>query len=95
VDDALQDGLRRLGLAINDAVTGSEDVNAALEAIRARGTEIFLVLEATICIQRGDDDEDEAPQDSDDPTPLEISAEDRHFLKRLRISVERDGDEEA
>jgi hypothetical protein len=95
VEDSLQDGLRRLGLAINDAVTGSEEVNAALDAIRARGTEVFLVLEATICIRRGSDEQALSPDDSDEASPLEISHDDLQFLRRLRISVDVEGEEDA
>jgi hypothetical protein len=86
VDDSLEEGLRRLGLAINDAVTGSAEVTGALEEIRARGTDVFLVLEATICIRRG---AEEPPLEAgDDASEIEMSAEDVQFLRRLRISVD-------
>ena len=95
MDDSLQDGLRRLGLAINDAVTGSAEVNAALDAIRARGTDVFLVLEATICIRRGAETASDATDEPEEPTPLEISADDLQFLRRLRISVDVEDEDEA
>jgi len=88
VDDSYQDALRELGLAINDAVTGSDEVNAALEKIRERGIEVFLVLEATICIRRPDGDEPDN-LDAEEPVPLDITSEDERFLRRLRISVDR------
>jgi hypothetical protein len=95
VEDSLQDGLRRLGLAINDAVTGSEDVNDALDAIRSRGTEVFLVLEATICIRRGADVQELSSDDSDTQSPLEISPDDLQFLRRLRISVDLEDEDDV
>jgi hypothetical protein len=87
VDDAFQEELRRLGLAINDAVIGSAEVDAALERVRALGMDVFLVLEATICIRKGEDGAE--GQDETEPA-LDISAEDRQFLRRLRISVDRE-----
>jgi hypothetical protein len=89
VDEAYQHELRRLGLAINDAVTSSAEVNAALDHIRALGIDVFLVLEATICIRRRSERDAAGGADvEEEPTPLEISAEDRQFLRRLRISVD-------
>ena len=93
--------MQRLGSAINEAITTSDEVDAALSDVRQMGIDVFLVLEATICVRQRDagsieEPDDEAARiDAADSAALEISAEDRQFLKRLRISLDvedEDGD---
>lgn len=90
VDDNFQNLMQELGEAINDAVLDSEGVDAALAKVRGSGIDVFLVLEATICVRRKDGE----PVDVEDAAGLpeagesiEMSHEDQAFLKRLRISV--------
>ena len=89
MDDNFQHLMQHLGEAINNAVTQSEEVEAALETVRDSGIDVFLVLEATICVRRRDGE----PVDAGDALPemveeVELSDDDLHFLKRLRISTE-------
>jgi hypothetical protein len=94
LDEHLQKLIKELGEAINDAVQESEEVNQALERIRAAGHEILLVLEATIAFK------DKRPDQEDDPLPFkeisieerlaDISHEDRQFLKSLNIRFDND-----
>jgi hypothetical protein len=83
--------MQHLGEAINDAVMNSGEVEAALDQVRESGIDVFLVLEATICVRRRDGE----PVDANvvealpaQPEDVDLSADDLHFLKRLRISVE-------
>jgi len=97
LDEHLQKLIKELGEAINDAVQESEEVNNALERIRAAGHEILLVLEATIAFK------DRPADKADEPTTFNeisveerlahISHEDRLFLKSLNIKF--DNDEQA
>lgn len=83
--------MQHLGEAINDAVMTSTEVDAALDKVRESGIEVVLVLEATICVRRNDGE----PVDVHVPKALppateeevDLSADDLHFLKRLKISV--------
>lgn len=90
VDDNFQNLMQELGEAINDAVLDSTGVDAALEKVRGSGIDVFLVLEATICVRRKDgepvnvEDAAELPEVGE---AIEMSHEDQAFLKRLRISV--------
>jgi hypothetical protein len=89
VDENFQHLMQSLGEAINNAVTTSTEVEAALDHVRESGVDVFLVLEATICVRRKDGepvDVDEVLTNADEE--VELSDDDRHFLKRLRISVE-------
>lgn len=82
--------MQELGEAINDAVMGSTDVDAALAKVRGNGIDVFLVLEATICVRRKDGESVEVEHVPVLPEPgeqVELSHEDQQFLKRLRISV--------
>jgi hypothetical protein len=94
VDETFQQLMQRLGSAINDAITTSDEVDAALSDVRGRGIDVFLVLEATICVRQRDGEEVEgldgeiASLESPESEPVDMSPEDRHFLKRLRISVD-------
>ncbi|MBK6313788.1 MAG: hypothetical protein IPF53_05565 [Blastocatellia bacterium] len=90
MDENFQNLMQELGEAINDAVLDSEGVDAALAKVRGSGIDVFLVLEATICVRRKDGE----PVDVEDTAELpeagesiEMSHEDQAFLKRLRISV--------
>lgn len=90
VDENFQNLMQELGEAINDAVLDSDGVDAALAKVRGSGIDVFLVLEATICVRRKDGE----PVDVEDAAELpevgeaiEMSHEDQAFLKRLRISV--------
>jgi hypothetical protein len=97
VSEPFQELIQRLGHAINDSILGSETVDSALDDIRAAGIDVFLVLEATICVRpktaegaealEGGVQAIEAIEEEDGPS-LDITAEDKNFLKRLRISVD-------
>lgn len=90
VDDNFQNLMQELGEAINDAVLDSEGVDAALAKVRGSGIDVFLVLEATICVRRKDGepvDVEDAAELPEAGESIEMSHEDQAFLKRLRISV--------
>ncbi len=94
LDEYLQKLARELGEAINDAVNESEEVNRAIERIRAAGHNVVLGLEATIAFT------DEPAEPREEPPPFEeipierrlaeISDEDRQFLRSLRIAFDND-----
>mgnify|MGYP001200958131 FL=1 len=90
VDENFQNLMQELGEAINDAVLDSEGVDAALAKVRGSGIDVFLVLEATICVRRKDGepvDVEDTPELPEAGESIELSHEDQAFLKRLRISV--------
>lgn len=94
MDEYLEKLIRELGEAINDAVQESEDVNNALERIRAAGHEVLLVLEATIAFKDkladGDEDSSSFKEISIEERLADISNEDRQFLKSLNIKFDKD-----
>jgi len=78
LDDQLKQLLRELGHAINDTVSDSERIAAAIASVRAAGYDIVLKLDATIGLAKRD------PQDE------KISPQDRRFLEALHIQVDQE-----
>lgn len=91
MDENFEQLMHQLGEAINDAVMASTDVDAALDKVRTSGIDVFLVLEATICVKRRDGEPVDVKVQRTIPASdeeVDLDAEDLQFLKRLRISVE-------
>lgn len=52
LDEKIRAYLRELGTALNKAVSSSEDVHAILAKVRAEGYDAYLVLDATVALDR-------------------------------------------
>ena len=60
MDDKIKQLLQELGTAINESISGSEDVNRHIQRIRDEGYDLYVVLDATIGLNKqGADDEDD------------------------------------
>jgi len=57
LDDKIKQLLRDLGTAINESISGSDDVNRHIQKIRDEGYDLYVVLDATIGLNKQDDDE--------------------------------------
>ena len=62
MDDKIKQLLRDLGTAINESISGSDDVNRHMQKIRDEGYDLYVVLDATIGLNKQDGEEHE-------PTP--------------------------
>ena len=93
--EELHELLSDLGRCVQEAVTGSAEVNAALDRIRERGYEPSFVVETSVASASG------SPGDGDpgiemsvgvhrgpDPTEATMTPLDKKFLRSLKISVE-------
>lgn len=100
MDEDLKDLMQELGNAINESLSDSERIAAAIGEIKRTGYDVFLVLEATIGFNKrtdsGEDFDSETEQSSTPPTTLEATrkirwtSQDHKFLRALKISVEDD-----
>ncbi len=96
MDDRLKELMQELGNAINESLSDSERIAAAIGEIRRAGFDVFLVLEATIGFnKRGDNDDDLAESGEEkmqfhSPDGFQWTSQDEKFLKALKISVEQD-----
>ncbi|HVS32296.1 MAG TPA: hypothetical protein VMS98_12690 [Thermoanaerobaculia bacterium] len=75
MDDKIKQLLRDLGTAINESISGSDDVNQQIQRIRDEGYNLYVVLDATIGLNRqdGGDDEERAEDATEVSTPAEVT----------------------
>lgn len=88
LDGHLKKLMNDLGIAINDALAGSEDINQAIQNVRDAGYDVFLLLEATIGINRRGGSDGPGEQAVGGEVQLKINAQDMKFLKSLKIKVD-------
>jgi methyl-accepting chemotaxis protein len=84
--------IQKLGEAIHETVSESEDIAGVVKNIREQGFDVLLMLEATIGLNEVEASAEEADEVTDE-TDGPFTSSDLTFLKSLRISI--DGTEEA
>jgi hypothetical protein len=103
VDDKIKQLLRDLGTAINESISGSDDVSRHIQKIRDEGYDLYVVLDATIGLNRQGDEESAtasitaAPADtpqtavvkSDKSVQFRINVNDLALLRQLGIDPTR------
>jgi hypothetical protein len=91
VDEKIKQLLRELGTAINESISGSDDVNKQIQRIRDEGYNLYVVLDATIGLNR--QDEPEQPSEvivkSDKEIQFRININDLALLRALGIDPTR------
>ena len=102
MDDRLKELMQDLGNAINESLSDSDRIAAAIGEIKRAGYDVFLVLEATIGFNKREEgsEEDEALLESEGEAPatpeprrvtggkVKWTSQDHKFLRALKISVE-------
>jgi hypothetical protein len=95
VDDKIKQLLQDLGTAINESISGSEDVNRHIQKIRDEGYDLYVVLDATIGLNKQDGSEETSnaavPQLSEPPKEVQfrINVNDLALLRGLGIDPTR------
>jgi hypothetical protein len=102
LEDRLRDLMQELGNAINESLSDSDRIAAAIGEIKRAGYDVFLVLEATIGFnKRTENDENE---ESEETVELEsqpetgrrrvgkikLTSQDQKFLRALKIAIDED-----
>jgi hypothetical protein len=109
MDDVQNRLARELADAIATAVAESADVEGCRERAREAGFHLRVTLEATVgfvnLVGRGpaegtpdtsaEADAADEPTTAGDPQPFEVNANDRRFLRSLRIAADETKVEEA
>ena len=98
MDDVQNRFARELADAIATAVAQSAEVESCRDRARAAGFDLKVTLEATVGFAtRGGAENGEAPPHAaeSEPRSLEITANDRRFLRSLRIAADEVKVEEA
>ena len=103
MEEKLKALMQELGNAINESLSDSDRIAAAIGEIRRAGYDVFLVLEATIGFNRRDEaaEEDvpveaasEGPADRPSRrefgsrTRIKWTSQDQKFLKALKIAID-------
>lgn len=105
MEERLKELMQELGNAINESLSDSDRIAAAIGEIKRAGYDVFLVLEATIGFNKRDENaEDESEQvenetvESEAPPKrrfestgkIKLTSQDQKFLKALKIAIDED-----
>ena len=86
LDDRLKDLMKELGDAINESLSDSDRIAAAIGEIKRAGYDVFLVLEATIGFNKREDNEDDG-HDEGETVELESAPETgRRKLSKIKLT---------
>lgn len=87
MDDKIKQLLRDLGTAINESISSSDDVNRHIQLIRDEGYNLYVVLDATIGLNRTDGEEEAHPSDAQAAPTSELVVRDDKREVQFRINV--------
>ncbi len=104
MEEKLKELMQELGNAINESLSDSDRIAAAIGEIKKAGYDVFLVLEATIGFnKREESDGDEtgdSTSDAETQTPpkrkfestgkIKLTSQDHKFLRALKIAVDEE-----
>ncbi|HEY7335435.1 MAG TPA: hypothetical protein VH639_11165 [Bryobacteraceae bacterium] len=103
MEDRLKELMQELGNAINESLSDSDRIAAAIGEIKRAGYDVFLVLEATIGFNKreeaGDDEEsgDTVEIEAQPETgrrrvgKIKLTSQDQKFLRALKIAIDDEG----
>lgn len=95
--------MQELGNAINESLSDSDRIAAAIGEIKRAGYDVFLVLEATIGFNKREDAEEAEEGETIDlgnsqPEPprrkvgkIKLTSQDQKFLRALKIAIDDEG----
>src|SRR5579883_3110101 len=99
LEDRLKELMQELGNAINESLSDSDRIAAAMGEIKRAGYDVFLVLEATIGFNKRedaaeDDDSGETIELESQPETgrrrvgkIKLTSQDQKFLRALKIAI--------
>jgi hypothetical protein len=88
----LRELIQQLGEAIHESVIESEQIAGVVQDIRKQGFDVLLMLEATIGLNEVTEGDAEETEEAEDGSSF--TKNDRDWLRRLRISVEGEDENE-
>ena len=89
MNQQVKDLIQKLGEAIHESVSESDQISTVVREIREQGFDVLLMLEATIGLNEVEDEPEtiDAELDAEDASGP-FTRNDLSFLKSLRISTE-------
>jgi len=85
--------IQKLGEAIHESVSESEDIAGVVKNIREQGFDVLLMLEATIGLNEVETEAEEPTQPESENADGPFTRNDLTFLKSLRISLTDDAED--
>ena len=82
MDEKIKQLLRELGAAINESISSSDDVNQQIQRIRDEGYDLYVILDATIGLNKHGAQEEENAA----PTQELIVRSDREIQFRINVN---------
>jgi hypothetical protein len=79
--------IQKLGEAIHESVSESEDIAGVVKNIREQGFDVLLMLEATIGLNEVEAESGEPGESAAEEIEGPFTSHDLNFLKSLRISL--------
>lgn len=92
VDDKIKQLLQELGTAINESISSSDDVNRHIQKIRDEGYDLYVVLDATIGLNKQEPDAEEeavVPAKPAKEVQFRINVNDLAMLRAIGIDPTR------
>ena len=101
LEDRLKELMQELGNAINESLSDSDRIAAAIGEIKRAGYDVFLVLEATIGFNKREESEEaeegETIELGSQPEPsrrkvgkIKLTTQDQKFLRALKIAIDEE-----
>lgn len=104
MDDQLKELMQELGHAIDESLSDSDRIAAAIGEIKRAGYDVFLVLEATIGFNKREEGSEDGDVDEDGETKptttaiqsfesagkIKWTSQDHMFLRALKIAVDEE-----
>jgi hypothetical protein len=85
----VKDLIQKLGEAIHETVSESDQISDVVREIREQGFDVLLMLEATIGLNEIEDEDEAAePEEGEAAADGPFTRNDLTFLKSLRITTE-------
>lgn len=91
MDEKIKQLLQELGTAINESISTSDDVNRHIQKIRDEGYDLYVVLDATIGLnkQGAEEEQDVVPAKPAREVQFRINVNDLAMLRGLGIDPTR------
>ena len=101
MEEKLKDLMQELGNAINESLSDSDRIAAAIGEIKRAGYDVFLVLEATIGFNKREDSDEEGDGEVEATAEpkrrfeangkIKLTTQDQKFLRALKIAIDDEG----
>src|SRR5580692_8679970 len=103
LEDRLKELMQELGNAINESLSDSDRIAAAIGEIKRAGYDVFLVLEATIGFNKREENAEEEENgeviELESPPEtgrrrvgkIKLTSQDQKFLRALKIAIDDEG----